>query len=376
MEYPTIPREKVDRKGISMTSKIIDKKLFWLRAETKKNEFRRALTPDSCKKIIEAGHKVVVEDWNNSIIPTQLYKEVGCEITPSNSWISDAPKEAIIIGLKALDESPNNYKHIHIYFAHCYKEQDGWRELLTKFKNGNGKIIDLEFMTNEQGRRTNAFGYWAGYVGAALGALYAKTSDKERATDELKKLRQFGDKEDLIQFIKENTHGTGEAIIIGRKGRSGSGASDFLNSIGWNTIGWDQNDTAGGGPFKQILNYDLFVNCVLAMKPMPPFIDRQTIEENNHNLKVISDVSCDPDSECNMVPLYKEATVIDSPLIKVTESDNPVYLTAIDNLPSILPKESSYDFSSQLEEYIINFNENDGPIYRALEHFNKHIQLI
>ncbi len=349
---------------------------FWLRAETKKNEYRRALTPDSCKKIIQAGHKIIVEDWKESIIPTNLYREVGCEIVQANSWQTEAQNDAIIVGLKALDESPKSYKHTHIYFAHCYKEQDGWRELLTKFKAGEGKIIDLEFMTDKNGRRTNAFGFWAGYVGAALGALFSKTTNKELAIEELRSLRQFPDKEDLIGFVKSHTQGLGEAIIIGRSGRSGSGASEFLNSIGWSTVGWDQKDTAIGGPFKEILNFDLFVNCVLAMKPMAPFIDRETIENNNHNLKVISDVSCDPDSDCNMVPLYKEATVVDDPIITVTEGANPVSLTAIDNLPSILPKESSYDFSSQLEDFIINYDETSGPIRKSLEHFEKHSSLL
>jgi saccharopine dehydrogenase (NAD+, L-lysine-forming) len=370
MEYSALFREKIKRKGLSMT------KTFWLRAETKKNEFRRALTPDSCEKILKAGHNVIVEDWKNSIIPTQLYKDIGCEVVAENSWIKDAPKEAVIIGLKALDESPVNYQHTHIYFAHCYKEQDGWKELLTKFKNGSGKIIDLEFMTTATGRRTNAFGYWAGYVGAALGALFAMGKDNGKAIAELQKSRLFSDKSELINFVKSHTTKVGKAIIIGRSGRSGSGAFDFLSSLKWKITEWDQKETASGGPFKEVLDHDLFVNCVLAMEPMPPFINRKMIEEKNHTLKVISDVSCDPDSDCNMIPLYTEATLIEAPLIKVTSGENPVYLTAIDNLPSILPKESSYDFSSQLEEFIINYTEEEGPLSRALEHFHKHMGLI
>ena len=135
-------------------------KIFWLRSESKKNEYRRALTPDSCEKIIASGHKVIVEDWKESIIPTSDYKNVGCEIMPDGSWATDAPSKAIIIGLKALPENITNFKHTHIYFAHCFKEQDGWQELMTKFKNGGGKIVDLEFMVDDNGRRTNAFGYW------------------------------------------------------------------------------------------------------------------------------------------------------------------------------------------------------------------------
>lgn len=347
------------------------KNIYWLRAETKKNEFRRALTPNNCKELLEAGHKVIVEDWKESIIPTKEYREIGCEIVSENSWHKDAPTEAIIIGLKALPEDINEFRHTHIYFAHCYKEQDGWKELLHKFKTGGGKIIDLEFMTDENGRRTNAFGYWAGYVGAALGALYANAIDQQKATIELNKHGYFKDKSELIDFVKNATTGTGEAIIIGRNGRSGTGASDFLNSIGWSTLGWDQQDTKGGGPFKEILNFDLFVNCVLAMKPMPPFITKESIESSNINLKVISDVSCDPDSDCNMVPLYTKATTIQDPIVQVSKSNHPVYLTAIDNLPSILPKESSLDFSSQLAPQLIDFNETSGPIFRSLEYFYK-----
>ncbi len=347
-------------------------KSFWLRAETKKNEFRRALTPDSCKKIIKAGHKVTVEDWKDSIIPTSLYKEVGCEIAPENSW-QNSPKETIVIGLKALDEAPLNYIHTHIYFAHCYKEQEGWSELLSKFKSGGGKIIDLEFMVDENGRRTNAFGYWAGFVGAALGALYAKCSDSTEVTKKLNIQKQFPDKKDLLSFVKANTTGPGSGIIIGRKGRSGTGAFDFLTSLDWEITGWDMEETKAGGPFEEILKHDLFVNCVLAMKPMPPFITKQMIQSSGHQLKMVSDVSCDPDSDCNMVPLYEEATTLSQPIIKITQQTS---LTAIDNLPSILPKESSYDFSSQLESYIIDFNEKEGPVARALTHFKKHISLV
>lgn len=346
--------------------------IFWLRSETKKNEFRRALTPDSCEKIIAAGHKVFVEDWAQSIIPTKNYTDIGCTSVADGSWQSEAPDNAIIIGLKALPDNPKTYKHTHIYFAHAYKEQDGWKELLGCFKRDGGKVIDLEYMVNEQGRRVNAFGYWAGYVGAALGALFAKADNLEKAITELQTLEKFPDKKDLIEFIKSHTKNKcAEAIVIGCKGRSGAGASELLASLTWPVTGWDKEDTAPGGPFPEILNFELFVNCVLALSPMAPFITKEMIESKNHKLKVISDVSCDPDSDCNMVPLYDEATVLSKPLIQVTEGSNPVFLTAIDNLPSILPKEASFDFSSQLETYIINYSEQQGPVLAALKVFNE-----
>ena len=138
--------------------------IFWLRAETKENEFRRAITPHDAQKMIQAGHKVIVEDWNESIIPTSEYSSIGCEIVSSGSW-KQAPKEAIIVGLKALPEDIESFQHTHIYFAHAYKQQEGYQELLSKFIKGGGKIIDLEYMIDENQRRVCAFGYWAGYVG-------------------------------------------------------------------------------------------------------------------------------------------------------------------------------------------------------------------
>ncbi len=348
-----------------------NQKIFWLRSESKENEFRRALTPNDCVQIIKEGHQVIVEDWKDSIIPTEEYKKSGCQIKPAGSWVESAPGSAIIIGLKALPENIESFKHTHIYFAHCYKEQEGWMELMQKFHLGGGRIIDLEFMYDENGRRTNAFGYWAGYVGAALGALFSSAKDLEAAKDELKRLRQFSDKSKLIDFVKSHSGSVGEAIVIGAKGRSGAGALDFLSSVDWKVTGWDQAETSKGGPFSEILNYDLFVNCVLAMKPMAPFITKELIKTKNKKLKMISDVSCDPDSECNMVPLYERATNLEEPLVEVIKGEHSVHLCAIDNLPSILPKESSFDFSSQLAPHIINFDENSGPIKGALEVFEK-----
>jgi saccharopine dehydrogenase (NAD+, L-lysine-forming) len=48
-------------------------------------------------------------------------------------------------------------------FAHCYKKQHGWKDVLSRFSNGGGLLLDLEFLTLN-GRRVAAFGYYAGYI--------------------------------------------------------------------------------------------------------------------------------------------------------------------------------------------------------------------
>ncbi len=350
---------------------------FWLRAESKENEFRRALTPQDCKKMLEHGHSITVEDWQDSIIPTQDYQAAGCSIAPAGSWV-DAPSDTIIVGLKALPHDISTFNHTHIYFSHSYKEQDGWKELLGKFKAGGGKIIDLEYMVDERGRRVAAFGYWAGYVGASLGALFDYT-DKEQvdqAVSELNRHQNFNRKEELIKFIEKfKPEQKRKAIIIGSLGRSGRGATEALTALGYQLTKWDIEETKKGGPFTEILDHHLFVNCVLAMHPMPPFITHDLLKENRV-LNSISDVSCDPDSDCNMVPLYKVATTLEQPFHLIPSASGEIKLIAIDNLPSILPYESSTDFSTQLHPYLVNYDENHGPVAEALKQFNKFVNLV
>ena len=44
-------------------------------------------------------------------------------------------------------------------------------DVLARFKRGGGKLYDLEFLEDANGRRVAAFGWHAGFAGAALGLL-------------------------------------------------------------------------------------------------------------------------------------------------------------------------------------------------------------
>jgi saccharopine dehydrogenase (NAD+, L-lysine forming) len=85
------------------------------------------------------------------------------------SW-RNAPSDAYIIGLKELPENDTSpLPHNHIMFAHCFKQQEGWKDVLSRFHRGNGTLLDLEFLQDDNGRRVAAFGYHAGYAGSAVG---------------------------------------------------------------------------------------------------------------------------------------------------------------------------------------------------------------
>jgi saccharopine dehydrogenase (NAD+, L-lysine-forming) len=69
-----------------------------------------------------------------------------------NSW-RNAPLDAFIVGLKELPENDTSpLKHKHIFFGHCYKHQEGWKDLLFRFKEGGGELLDLEFLNDERGK--------------------------------------------------------------------------------------------------------------------------------------------------------------------------------------------------------------------------------
>jgi alpha-aminoadipic semialdehyde synthase len=83
----------------------------------------------------------------------------------------------IIVGIKEtpLDElitSPtqdSHYGRTHIMFSHTAKGQDYNRPLLARFTNSTARLIDYELLTDEDGKRVVAFGWYAGAAGAVEG---------------------------------------------------------------------------------------------------------------------------------------------------------------------------------------------------------------
>ena len=90
-------------------------------------------------------------------------------------------------------------------------------------------------------------------------------------------------------------------------------------------------------------------------------------------MTVIGDIACDPNSDYNPVPIYESPTNWTEPAVRVSQKP-PLDIMAIDNLPSLLPLESSEDFAEQLLPYLMEIdNLNAGVWARALATFEKHI---
>ncbi len=326
---------------------------IWLRAETKPLEKRTALTPESATALVEAGFEVVVERSQQSCIPAHLYEQVGCSLVDAGTW-RDAPEDTFVLGLKELPEDGSALKHRHIFFGHAYKDQDGWQETLGRFVRGGGALYDLEYLVNEQGRRVAAFGYWAGFAGAAVAAK-AWCGQQVGSNPVVPVLHDYPSRDVLVDEVRNevsravsNGGSAARVMVIGARGRSGSGAVDFSRAVGLEVTEWDMEETQMGGPFTEILDHEIFVNCVLVSSDLPPFITNALIDGQERRLTVVSDVSCDPLSDYNPVPLYKTCTSFETPALRLREGSPPLDLVAIDHLPSMLPLEASEDFSQQL----------------------------
>ncbi len=335
--------------------------VLWLRDEVRETERRSPLLPEGAKSLVSLGYDVVVERSNKRIFTTDEYEQAGCVIAEPGDWV-DAPKGATILGLKELPDAPAVLKNDHIYFAHAFKEQAGWQDLLGRFQAGGGDLLDIEYMVDETGRRVVAFGYWAGYMGAALALMqwYDRTADRMSIIGQgLKSFDNVAGLDAQINSLKVKGAAP-KALVIGARGRGGRGAVEILKRHGAVVTEWDRTETHRLDR-DVLMDFDLLVNCAFVSGQIKPFV--RTEDVGRGNLKVISDVSCDPFSDFNPLPLYTAPTSWDRPFVEVVGDGGSLDLIAIDNLPSLLPKEASVEFAGLLLPFL---KELDGdPVWEA-----------
>ena len=348
---------------------------LWVRAEQRPNEERVGLTPQGARALLDKGIRVTVEQSAVRAIPIDGYRDAGCAIAPENSW-PDAPRDAIIFGLKELPEDGTPLPHRHIMFGHAFKGQHSGKALLARFRAGGGTLYDLEYLVDETGRRVAAFGYWAGYAGAAV---TLKTWAAQQRGEICGPVGVYAGKDALLADLGAELDALNtarpNAIVIGALGRVGSGAADLLTAMGCAVTKWDMAETATGGPFPEILDHNLFLNCILARPGTPVFVPREALTAPRA-LSAIGDVACDPDSDYNPVPVYDRATTWDVPALRVA-TDPVLDVMAIDNLPSMLPVESSMDYAGQLLDTLLSLDDLASGVWtRARADFITHSKIL
>jgi saccharopine dehydrogenase (NAD+, L-lysine-forming) len=81
---------------------------------------------------------------------------------------------------------------------------------------------------------------------------------------------------------------------------------------------------------------------------------------------VLADVTCDVTGPTNMLPVNTEITTWQEPVRRLHDGNPahgtaPLDVIAIDNLPSLLPREAGEGFSADLAPHLLGLAEEGGP---------------
>jgi len=343
------------------------KPTLWLRHETKAYEERVTVTPESAKQLMDK-FDVHVERSPTRIIKDQEYEKAGCTMEDTGSWAAlEKDDNLLIVGLKELAQDTFPIVNKHTYFAHVFKGQEGWQDVLERYSKGGGVIYDYEFLNNPEGKNVGAgMSPFAGFVGCAVAVrnwchqqlnpgvplAAVKVSTKQELVDELRW---------LVDEVKAQGGHAPVVMVMGALGRCGSGAVDCAVRAGLEVLKWDKDETAAGGPFPQILtDCDVFVNCILLQGSMPPFVTKELLDKTpKRRLTSLGDVSCDPNSLNNPIPIYDSITSWEEPAKRVLD-DPALDVISIDNLPSVLALEASHAFAELLLPALLAYPEEKG----------------
>lgn len=322
---------------------------LWIRAEVRSTEQRAPIVPSDAARLIADGMAVTVEESPHRAFPLGEYTDAGCRIAAAGAWV-EAPADAYVLGIKELPDTPDALRHTHIYFAHAYKGQSGADELLGRFRRGGGELLDVEYLS-VAGRRVVAFGHWAGYMGAALGLLAVRGSLSTPVRPMTKT---------VLDAVLSSGTAPVRALVTGAGGRSGRGAIEALRAAGAEVTAWDLAETRDLDR-AALLEHDLLVNCVVTREPAEPFVRPEDVGVGR--LSVVADVTCDVTSSLNLIPVNTEVTTWDAPIRRISSasdgSGHSLQVLAIDNLPSLLPREASESFSAELTLLLLS-DDRDG----------------
>ena len=338
--------------------------LIYLRAELNVNEHRCPIVPQNIKQLIQSGFIIYVETSLNRIYADIEYEIEGAIIT-KEPWYNKKFQSGLIIGLKEIPNMEKLDSHKHIYFSHSYKNQNNCYTTLEAFSKSNSIIYDFEFLLDENNKRIIAFGFYAGFVGCCLGLMqyYTKINKHQNINNLIPYKSQL---ELLTNVSKCIASEKGLKIaVIGPNGRCGVGV---INVLTYFNIEFDRITREDSK--KNLQEYDIIFNCIVLDTNLNEiWLDTNTIFSKSIT---IVDISCDYNSINNPIKIYEKLTTWEKPVYSYNEN---VDVISINNLPSLLPKDSSDEFSEILVRLLLNFN-NDSTWEKNKKYYYNIIKMI
>jgi len=390
-------------------------KIIGIRHEDKYEMERRcAIPPYLAEKLIKEDNiKILVEKSEKRVFKDQEYEEVGATL------VDDICDADIVFGVKEIPITKFIDNKTYVIFSHTIKGQQYNMPLLKKMMEKKCNLIDYEKVTDDNGRRLIFFGRFAGLAGMvnSLWSFGQRMIVKNIATpfDGLKQAHKY----DTLNSIKEYISGIGDVIktkglpkeitpmVVGITGYGNvsKGAQEILDILPVKEITPNEllllkesNDVSNkvvykvvfkeehisqpiedSMPFelqdyynnpqnyknafeKYVPNISILMNCMYWDAKYPRIITKDFLEQlyskGEPQLKVIGDVTCDPDGS---IESTHEGTLIEDPVFVYNpftrehtmgfEGDGILEM-AVDILPSELPRSSSKAFAEALEPFI------------------------
>ena len=339
-------------------------KIIYIRKELNNNEKRTPIIPSDIKILINNNYIIYVESSQNRIFNDEDYEKEGAFITIL-SWNHPKFSNALIIGLKELDNLNNLNNHQHVYFAHCYKKQNNSIQILKAFKKSNSILYDFEYFLNSNKflKRIISFGFYAGTASAFIGLLqyYSYLMNKK----DIKDLEYYDNQEILINDLKnislEITYNSTpnpnpQIVIIGPNGNCGKGVQYILNQL---NLKYDILISSDNINILSLKKYNIIFNCILLDENYNNIWFNQDNISEITSLLLIVDISCDNEKLNNPIQLKYPNTTFQNPVYQINEF---IKIIAISNLPSFLPKDSSTYFSNKCTQLLLEYSNDIVPV--------------
>lgn len=402
-------------------------------------ERRSAITPEHAKKLIDKGLEVIVESSEKRVFKDAEYAAVGAKV------VKDISESPVIFGVKEMPLDIFEVHKTYVFFSHTIKGQEYNMPLLKRMIEKKINLIEYEKIADDKGRRLIFFGRFAGLAGMINSLWSFGLRMKEKGVDtpflDLKQSHQY----DSLEEAKEEITKVGKRIkeeglpaelkpmVIGITGYGNvaKGAMEIADLLPITEINPDELDSLHNSSnlpsnlvyrvtFKErhlsklkeeitgefdlqdyynhpgkyenqfeqyIPQLTILMNCMYWDDNYPRIVTKDYLEKLYSNgepkLKVIGDVTCDPDGS---IEATHKGTEIEDPIFvynpltrkpAMGASGDGVLIMSVDILPSELPRDASKAFADALVDYVPAITQCDysvdfdqlvlpDPIKRAL----------
>ncbi len=355
--------------------------------ETKNPPDKRVpFTPAQCREMTDRypGLEIIVQPSEYRCYADKEYTDEGVTLG------EDLMGCDVLVGVKEVKIGSLVDQKTCLFFSHTAKKQSYNRGLLQAIIGKGIRLVDYEYLTDEDRVRVVAFGRWAGVVGAYNGL---RAYGLRHGTFELRAATQCRDLEELISELGKVEMGRARIAITGG-GRVAGGATEILDAAGIQKIEpqpyldqtfdhsvytrldpWHYTLRRDGSAFdfKHFVAYpgdyennfipyaartDLFIACHFWDPQSPVLLSKGDLGAGTP-IEVIADISCDINGP---IPSTIRASTIADPFYGYDPGSGSetapfekgsVTVMAVDNLPGELPRDASSDFGVALMEHVI-----------------------